>query len=45
MIADEDVDRHAVENIAKADALLFGRVTCEMMEAGWRTPAPTWIEA
>jgi hypothetical protein len=32
-------------DIAKADALLFGRVTCEMMEAGWRTPAPTGIEA
>src|SRR5262249_15893333 len=33
----------------RADALLFGRVTYEMMEAGWRTPArmgarPDWME-
>ena len=40
MIADEDVHRHAAENIAQADALLFGRVTYEMMEAAWR-PART----
>jgi dihydrofolate reductase len=40
MIADEDLHRHAVENFARADALLFGRVTYEMMEAAWR-PAPT----
>ena len=40
MIADEDVHRHAAENIERADALLFGRVTYEMMEAGWRRPAP-----
>jgi dihydrofolate reductase len=48
MIADEDIHRHAVENIAQADALLFGRVTYEMMEAGWRrAPAggrPEWME-
>jgi dihydrofolate reductase len=41
MIADEDLHRHAAENIAQADALLFGRVTYEMMEAAWRLPA-TW---
>jgi len=40
-IADEDLHRHAVDNIAQADALLFGRVTYEMMEAAWRPPAPT----
>ena len=40
MIADEDLHRHAVENIAGADALLFGRVTYEMMQAAWRSPAP-----
>jgi dihydrofolate reductase len=40
MNADEDIHRHAVENIAHADALLFGRVTYELMEAGWRRPAP-----
>src|SRR5438045_6934696 len=39
MIADEDLHRHAMENIAQADALLFGRVTYEMMEAAWRPPA------
>ena len=42
--ADEDLHRHAMENIAQADALLFGRVTYELMEAGWRTPAPTMPE-
>ena len=46
---DEDLHRHAVENIAQADALLFGRVTYEMMEAAWRGPAPKatrpdWME-
>src|SRR3979411_1757321 len=40
IIADEDLHRHAVENLDRADALLFGRVTYEMMEAGWRRPAP-----
>ena len=40
-IADEDLHRHAVENVEWADALLFGRVTYEMMEAAWRLPAPT----
>ena len=39
-IADEDLHRHAMENISQADALLFGRVTYEMMEAAWRSPAP-----
>jgi dihydrofolate reductase len=40
IIPDEDLHRHAVENLERADALLFGRVTYEMMEAGWRRPAP-----
>jgi hypothetical protein len=31
--ADEDLHRHAVEKVEQADALLFGRVTYEMMEA------------
>ncbi len=39
-IADEDIHRHAIENLTRADALLFGRVTYEMMEAAWRQPAP-----
>jgi dihydrofolate reductase len=49
IIADEDLHRHHVENLNQADALLFGRVTYEMMEAAWRPPAPTgarpdWME-
>ena len=40
MIPDEDLHRHAVENLVQADALLFGRVTYEMMESAWRRPAP-----
>jgi len=49
MIADEDLHRHAAENVAQADALLFGRVTYEMMEAGWRPSPqtgarPDWME-
>ena len=46
MIPDEDMHRHAMEGIANADALLFGRVTYEMMQAAWRPPAhkamPEW---
>jgi dihydrofolate reductase len=41
MIADEDLHRHAMENIAQADALLFGRVTYEMMEGAWRLATRT----
>jgi dihydrofolate reductase len=43
MIPDEDLHRHAAENIAQADALLLGRVTYEMMEAAWRSPAQTGV--
>jgi dihydrofolate reductase len=42
-LADEDVHRHAVENLDRADALLFGRVIYEMMEAAWRAPARTGV--
>ena len=50
MFADEDLHRHAVENLDQADALLFGRVTYEMMEAAFRPPRrtgamPDWMEA
>ena len=41
MIADEELHRHAAENLAQADALIFGRVTYEMMEAAWRPVAGT----
>jgi dihydrofolate reductase len=47
--ADEELHRHAAENLARADAQLFGRVTYEMMEAAWRAPArtgarPEWMQ-
>ena len=39
--------RYWAENLARADALLFGRVTFEMMEAAWRRSAtgvrPDWM--
>src|SRR5258708_10680495 len=49
MVGDEEFDGHAAENLAQADALLFGRVTYEMMEAAFRPPArtgarPDWME-
>ncbi len=39
--ADEALHRHAIENLNQADALLFGRVTYEMMEAAFRPSAQT----
>jgi len=50
IIPDEDLHRHAIENLNRADALLFGRVTYEMMEAAWRPPGqmgaiPDWMKA
>src|SRR5260370_7278685 len=49
ILPDEDLHRHAIENLNQADALLFGRVTYEMMEAAFRPPAqtgarPDWME-
>ncbi len=49
VFADEELHRHAAQNLAQADALLFGRVTYEMMEAAFRPPAgtgarPDWME-
>jgi dihydrofolate reductase len=48
-IADEELHRHATQNLQRADALLFGRVTYEMMEAAFRPSAqtgvrPDWME-
>ena len=44
---DEELHRHAAESLARADALIFGRVTYEMMEAAWRPSAtgvmPDWM--
>jgi dihydrofolate reductase len=37
---DEELHRYWAENLAEADALLFGRITYEMMESAWRFPAP-----
>ena len=39
--ADEEIHRHATKNLDQADALLFGRVTYEMMESAWRPPVQT----
>lgn len=36
---DEELHRHATETLRQADALLFGRVTYQMMEAAFR---PAW---
>src|SRR5246127_4115141 len=49
MLADEDLHRHAAENLDQADALLFGRVTYKMMEAAFRPSErmgarPDWME-
>jgi dihydrofolate reductase len=49
IVPDEELHRHHAENLARADALLLGRVTYELMESGWRQPAapgtrPDWME-
>ena len=44
---DEELHRYWAENLARADALIFGRVTYGMMEAAWRPSAtgarPDWM--
>ena len=45
---DEATHRHATKFLDQADALLFGRVTYEMMESAWRPPGqmeamPDWM--
>ena len=45
---DEETHRHATRTLDQADALLFGRVTYEMMESAWRPPGqmeamPDWM--
>jgi dihydrofolate reductase len=44
---DEELHRYWAETLAQADALLFGRVTYEMMEAAWRPVSdgvrPDWM--
>ena len=49
MIPDEDLHRNAIANLEQTDALLFGRVIYEMMEAAFRPPVrtgarPDWME-
>lgn len=43
VVPDEEMHRHHAENLARADALLFGRVTYEMMEEGWRAVAESGV--
>jgi len=44
---DDELHRFWAGKVAQADALLFGRVTYEMMQAAWRWPAngqrPQWM--
>jgi dihydrofolate reductase len=48
-IADEDIHRNAAANIERADALILGRVTYQMMEEAWRIATrkiemPAWTD-
>ena len=47
-VAHEELHRHATETLRQADALLFGRVTYQMMEAAfrpaWTRQMPDWME-
>lgn len=42
-IADEELHQHAAAGIARADALILGRVTYDMMESAWRPLAQNGI--
>jgi dihydrofolate reductase len=48
IVPTEELHRHAAAILERADALLFGRVTYEMMEAAWRPTAsgamPDWMQ-
>lgn len=49
VIPDEELHHRAAANLARADALIFGRVTYGMMEEAWRpSPStgawPDWME-
>lgn len=41
----QELHRHHTQNLAQADALVYGRVTYEMMEAAWRPFAETGVRA
>lgn len=40
---DAEMHRHAERGISEADALIFGRVVYQLMEAGWREVAETGV--
>ena len=49
MPADEELHRHAVENLERADALLFGRTTYELMRSAFQPTSspdarPAWTD-
>jgi len=48
LLPDEELMRYWTAEIERADALLYGRVTYEMMESAWRRPAtggwPDWMD-
>ena len=48
IVPDVELHRHATGNLSGADALLFGRVTYEMMEAAfrpaWTGEMPDWMK-
>ena len=49
MMVDEEMFGHSTRLLDQADAMLLGRVTYELMEAGWREPVPAgarpvWME-
>jgi len=45
---DEELHRHSVASLSRADALVFGRVTYELMESAfrpeWTGEMPDWME-
>lgn len=49
VMPDAELHEHARQNIARADAIILGRVTYQLMEDGWRKPVlagtrPDWME-
>ena len=45
--ADEELHHYSEESIAQSDALLFGRVTYELMESSWNWSEgerPVWVD-
>ncbi len=46
-VTDEELHRYWAEQLSQADALMFGRITYQMMESAWRLPPngvwPEWM--